>query len=89
MHALPIHKHLLDVLPLDDVFVDEWRLAPLELVEVCSGNDLVSPGKCPEFTVLEVYVLQAGVLQVRESEWHKLERILQSHLVLLESKHVV
>ena len=89
MHSLTIHKHLFDVLSLNDIFVDQRRLGALQLVEICPSNNLISAGKGPKLAVLKVDMLQAGVLKIGEGEWHELKCVLQCNLVLLESKHVV
>ena len=87
--ALPIHVHLFDVFPLDDILVYQWWWLPLEVIEIGSGDDLIPLRKRPEFAILQVYVLQVVVGQLWEGERTEFESILQSDLVLLEAIHVV
>ena len=47
MHSLTIHKHLFDVLSLNDIFVDQRRLGALQLVQICPSNYFISAGEGP------------------------------------------
>lgn len=89
MNSFSINKHLLDVLSLDDVLVNHWRLGAIEVVQICLGHNLLPFSQSPELSVLQVYVFEMVVVQIWESILIELERILKSHLVLLEAKHVV
>lgn len=56
MNSFSINKHLLDVLSLDDVLINQWRLGSIQVVQVCLGYNLLPFGQGPELAVLQVYV---------------------------------
>ena len=89
VHALSVDKHFFDVLPFDDVFIDQRWLSPLKFVQVCSCNDLISACQSPQLAILQVDMLEAGILKIWKSEGQKLEGVLERHLILLKPEHIV
>jgi hypothetical protein len=88
MDTFSIYEHLLDILSLDDVLID-WRRLSAFTAAICFHHDLLPVSQGPEFSILEVHMLEVVVCQVGKGVWTELECILKCDLVLLEAKHVV